>query len=720
MIKIVVYMSVFLMIIASASAFFEGDGTIIPITTYISSGTPTGYNETDPQVADTTLNKWCIGTGTQVNCSENSPISGSGYVPYTGANASVDLGDNSLDAWQLNFTNLHGNTGYFDVGGEDGDISFGNFIKFVTDVSAGNIYDPDFDASMGLYWDYTGFFTKDFEVNEKAITFTATGIEPVVTSSPSALGSAVNAWDSAYIATNGQINFGSGYTLRDQSTLNLTGGSGAILQLQSASGTDTYVKLISTDETNNGYFGIRGTGTKATFFSGSSAFEVQRYGGSTALFYTDTSSGGNGYTGIGVSNTAPVSTLDVGSTTGAITTIKRIDTSITADDSIGKIQFYAKDTSTLTNPIAANIESQAITTIGSDINPGRLIFRTTPTTTSATPIEAMRITEKQNIGIGATTNVEAKLTIYESGTNNPGLQLNDGDVTMPSYSSLSFKPAINTNTIGFMASYSATTGGIQMTGFTSSGSNTGNPFALVGYHGGTSPTTPAISIIGYKHNGGTNRASLAGTEKISSYYNGADERMIVYGDKGAWLYGTLNATLNITANGQVTTQGNYYEDLRFPAMDMTKGGVTDPTASSFINGTRLLYFQPSTANQELFLEVQLPHGWREGTTIYPHFHWLPTTINAGNVTWCFEYGWANRDDVFANETTTSCTTDESMNATNRHQMSDSITISASGKTYSSMIIGRIYRASVATTDTYPNDAGLLEFDIHYINEKFGQ
>lgn len=101
---------------------------------------------------------------------------------------------------------------------------------------------------------------------------------------------------------------------------------------------------------------------------------------------------------IGGSGT-PVSGLELANATGGIATIRRTDTSVTANDMVGKVQFYAADTATTTNFIVADIEAQATNTVTTDINPGRLIFRTTPTGVAATPTEAMRITETQVLNV---------------------------------------------------------------------------------------------------------------------------------------------------------------------------------------------------------------------------------------------------------------------------------------------------------------------------------
>lgn len=99
---------------------------------------------------------------------------------------------------------------------------------------------------------------------------------------------------------------------------------------------------------------------------------------------------------VGSITVAPASQFDVSASTGGILTLRRIDTSVTANDMVGKIQFYAADTSTTSNFIVADIEAQATNTVSTDINPGRLIFRTTGTGVAATPTERFRLDEAGN------------------------------------------------------------------------------------------------------------------------------------------------------------------------------------------------------------------------------------------------------------------------------------------------------------------------------------
>lgn len=89
--------------------------------------------------------------------------------------------------------------------------------------------------------------------------------------------------------------------------------------------------------------------------------------------------------------------LQVTQATGAIVTFGRNDSSVTANDSLAKIRFFSNDTSTTTNPYAAEIEVIAQATVTTDINPGIMIFKTTPTGVGAALTESFRITETQDL-----------------------------------------------------------------------------------------------------------------------------------------------------------------------------------------------------------------------------------------------------------------------------------------------------------------------------------
>ena len=119
-------------------------------------------------------------------------------------------------------------------------------------------------------------------------------------------------------------------------------------------------------------------------------------------------------TGLGIGNITPATILDMAQNTNPATIrLRRVDLSIAANDPIGKIEFYAADTSTISNFIVADIEAQAVSSISTDINPGRLIFRTTPSDVAATPTERMRITNTGSVLVG-TTAVSSSNNLFEA------------------------------------------------------------------------------------------------------------------------------------------------------------------------------------------------------------------------------------------------------------------------------------------------------------------
>ena len=197
-----------------------------------------------------------------------------------------------------------------------------------------------------------------------------------------------------------------------------------------------------------------------------------------------------GYVGIGA--TVPVSILEACETTGGVFTLSRNDTSITANDMIGKIQFYAPDTSSTTNKIVANIEAQATHTVTTDINPGRLIFRTTSTTVAATPTERMRIDETGNVGIGVS----------------PTYKLDVLGTTTRFGSTLADDRADATLKVNYMVTPQYTNANTSFMAFgSSSGSSTNEVF----YGGGSSSYNCATLLSFYT---AANQTTVSGTERM--------------------------------------------------------------------------------------------------------------------------------------------------------------------------------------------------------------
>lgn len=167
-----------------------------------------------------------------------------------------------------------------------------------------------------------------------------------------------------------------------------------------------------------------------------------------------------------------------------------------------------------------------------------------------------------------------------------------------------------------------------------------------------------------------------------------------------------------------------WEDLRIAATSTNIGTANAPAFAKLLDdgaGSQgcYTYLFDAAAEEELFFAVQLPHSWLEGSDIFAHVHWVPTTANAGNVVWGLEYSWANIEGVYANSVLTTVT-DSTDSTAKKHIMSNFPVIAGAGKTASSMILCRVYRKAADAADTYANDAALLEIDFHYRVSRVGE
>ncbi len=220
---------------------------------------------------------------------------------------------------------------------------------------------------------------------------------------------------------------------------------------------------------------------------------------------------------------------------------------------------------------------------------------------------------------------------------------------------------------------------------------------------GTSATAATTSI--------TSQWAYFDANSSTTYTNGED----IYLDNAPTLtYQSGNLYVD-----HVTLLEPAWEDLRLSASQLGSG-ASAPDLVTWINASnlRVKAFDGTTTSEQLYFEVQFPHNYKEGTDLHAHIHWGPTTADAGDVKWNLEYSWVNIGDV-APAVQTVAATGAAGGTAFRHNMVDLPVISGSGKTLSSMIVGRLYRNPSDGSDTYGFDAALLELDFHYQIDGFG-
>ncbi len=180
----------------------------------------------------------------------------------------------------------------------------------------------------------------------------------------------------------------------------------------------------------------------------------------------------------------------------------------------------------------------------------------------------------------------------------------------------------------------------------------------------------------------------------------------------------------IEADGSLSYEGSAtrFEDLRVPMSSTRRGAAEDPLYNKFRDdgsgsvGVFGSWFR-TNQTEDLFFEVQMPHGWKEGSNLYPHIHWSPKTNTTGTkVRWGFEFVWVNVGDTFGNTTVTYA--EDPIGATPtptayQHVISAFPSIDGTGQTLSSMLVCRIFRDGTHGNDTYNDSALMLQFDFHY-------
>lgn len=191
-------------------------------------------------------------------------------------------------------------------------------------------------------------------------------------------------------------------------------------------------------------------------------------------------------------------------------------------------------------------------------------------------------------------------------------------------------------------------------------------------------------------------------------------------------------TADGTRRSRIDNQGRFYNEFSSPWDDVlvplstakaTGGGAIDPTWTDISGGNNVAfawYFGAGNEHQ-LNWTAQLPHRWKEGSYIYPHVHWYPTTAAAGGVSWLCQFQMASVGGTFPAVTTynSGAITSAASGVAKQHQVTSFPAFNAVGHTISAILMGRIWRNGGNANDTYGADVAGLHIDFHIEIDSMG-
>jgi hypothetical protein len=166
-----------------------------------------------------------------------------------------------------------------------------------------------------------------------------------------------------------------------------------------------------------------------------------------------------------------------------------------------------------------------------------------------------------------------------------------------------------------------------------------------------------------------------------------------------------------------------WEDKSVTITHMKLPPIYIPEMTEFKGG--VVYAFRNIAQQinedRLFFLVKLPHGYKEGSEIALHAHWVGEDTSAGNVCWKFSHSWANEADVTGFPTPSVLNVTASNNTVVAAQLNNATTahIDGTGKKMASQIIGSLRRNSSNSADTYSGKAYLTDLTVCYQYDQIG-
>jgi hypothetical protein len=180
-------------------------------------------------------------------------------------------------------------------------------------------------------------------------------------------------------------------------------------------------------------------------------------------------------------------------------------------------------------------------------------------------------------------------------------------------------------------------------------------------------------------------------------------------------FGAVAKAVRLSSSGLIWTVESAWDDFVVPGQAGRPASVAPTFGAMF--GTALYAWHFSEGDQLMF-QVQLPHTWKPGTTVYLHVHWAIPVAGAGggaeNVQWQLDYMMADAGDAFpaAPTSVSSDIVDVQNDAIRMSYMADTPVagIDLAGYEESAIIACLLTRKAAA--NPYGSDVVMMSFDFH--------
>ena len=176
--------------------------------------------------------------------------------------------------------------------------------------------------------------------------------------------------------------------------------------------------------------------------------------------------------------------------------------------------------------------------------------------------------------------------------------------------------------------------------------------------------------------------------------------------------------------------GTFATDLRAVVFDdyLTSGltvakGASAPTLTSYRDGLFLNAYAGSGPTESAFFTVHITHGIKAGSVPTFHIHWTANAASpSGNVKWNVEWTLSKGYGADSYPASAVVSTVQAVGAQYDHMITDDDDMPLSGTgdfEPDAVLVCRIFRDSSDAEDTSPDDAFLINVDVHYERDKIG-